>query len=269
MSAPLAVTASSQVDPVLCAQAREHARKWQLPYWDRPRKTGLEGQLGVFADAFLVLGSDGWTLRDADGALRFTPNMAWLRIKRLEAGHRDDVLLRLCELRTGDEVLDCTLGLGADALVCAHAVGPTGRVVGVEHSLPLWVIASQGLSRFDPGRPSARIEALHADSAALLPTLADRSFDCVLFDPMFEKPRKAAPAFDVLRRYATQAPLDAQMLAHARRVARRWVVVKSARYTPALKRLGLTAEPTSRFSNIVWARVAAASHHGERAPERE
>lgn len=255
--AALAVTTSNQVDPVLVAQAKVAAGQWGLPFYDRPKKSGLEPHYGVVAEAFLVLGSDGWTLRDPHGALRFTPNMAWLRIKRIDAGVHDDVLVKLCELREGDHVLDCTLGLGADALVCARVVGPTGRVVGVEQSLPLWVIADRGLATFDTGRPSARIETVHGDSLALLRTLEPKSFDCVLFDPMFEKPKGSSPAFDVLRRYATDAPLSPEALAHARRVARRWVVVKSARYTPALKRLGLAPEPTSRFSNIVWARIAA------------
>ncbi len=252
---PLAVTVSTQVDPVHVAQAKQLARQWGLPFVMRPRKTGLDVLLNTAAESFLVLGSDGWTLRDREGTLQWSPNMAWLRIKRIDNGERDDHLVRLCELKQGDHVLDCTLGLAQDALVCSRVVGPSGRVVGVEHAVPLWILASQGLAAWDIGNHSARVTTLLGDSADLLETLDDQSFDCVLFDPMFEKPKKSSPGFEVLRRYATDAPLSSHMLAQARRVARRWVVVKSARYTPALKNLGLTPEPTSRYSSIVWARV--------------
>ena len=240
---------------MLVARAKEAAERWQLPFVDRARKSPLEALLGQKAHALLVLGSDGWTLRDIEGALHFTPNMAWLRIKRIDAGVEDDVLVKLCELKPSDQVLDCTLGLGIDALVCARVVGPTGRVVGIEKVLPLWILTSEGLAHWEIANHSARIETLHGDSTELMATFDDQSFDCVLFDPMFEKPRKSSPAFEILRRTATDAPLTATMLAHARRIARRWVVIKSASYTPAMKRLGLNPEPTSAFSNIIWARM--------------
>ncbi len=251
----LGVTVSAPVDPVLVARARESAERWRLPYIDRPRRGAIEPLLGEQAHALLVLGTDGWTLKDPEGALRFAPTTAWLRIKRIDAGEQDDVLAGLCELKAGDQVLDCTLGLGADALVCARVVGPSGRVVGIEKSLPLWVLATEGMAHSEKGARSARIETLHGDSAELIATFDDQSFDCVLFDPAFEKPKKSSPAFEILRRTTTDAPLTEDLLRHARRVARRWVVVKSASYTPAMKRMGLQPEPASRFSNIIWARV--------------
>ena len=95
----------------------------------------------------------------------------------------------------------------------------------------------------------------HIDCVDFLRAQAAQSFDCVLFDPMFGKRKKASPAFDLLRTHADHAPLPAEAIGLARRVARRWVVVKGARYTEDLKRLGLQPEPLSRYAEVVWARV--------------
>jgi hypothetical protein len=251
------VTVSSRVAPELVERARAKAKAWRLPYFERPRNTGLHKHLGTDASAFLVLGADGWKLTDEGGALGFSPNLAMLRLKRFDKGERDDTMLRFAELREGDAVLDCTLGLGADALVAARAVGRNGRVLGLEKSLPLWCVMSEGLREWTwPG--SAAIETAHGDFAEFLARAEPKSFDVVLFDPMFERETKSSPSFDLLRRYASDDALSEESLARARSVARRWVLVKAARYSPALKRLGLRPEQASRSAPTVWARVPAA-----------
>jgi 16S rRNA (guanine1516-N2)-methyltransferase len=256
---PLAVTTIDKPAPALVEYARRRAEAWGLPFWVRARGAGsssLEAALGTVAEALLVFGREGLTLWDREGRLRFHPGMAHLRLLRLEAGE-DDTLVRTAELRTGDRVLDATLGLGQDALVAARAVGPAGRVVGVEKSLALYAVVSEGLRGFEPGPRACAVEAVHAHARDYLGSLPDRSFDVVFFDPMFERPRKAQPAFEVLRRFAEHAPLTPALLAEARRVARRWVVVKGSRYSDDLKKLGLTPEPGSRYAAVVWARLPA------------
>ena len=62
----------------------------------------------------------------------------------------------------------------------------------------------------------------------------------------------------MLRRYALHDPLDEVTLMEARRVARRWVVVKAGRYGQELERLGLTPLKLTRFKPVVWARVGPA-----------
>jgi hypothetical protein len=85
------------------------------------------------------------------------------------------------------------------------------------------------------------------------------SVDVVLFDPMFGRALAAQPGFDMLRRLADPSPLTTQVLTEARRVARRVVLIKSARYSAALRSLGLRPEWASRSAPVVWARVAALS----------
>lgn len=255
MSCPLAVTVTANQPGRYEAEARRKAEAWGLPFVAREAPRA--------AEALLVLGGEGWSLRDGEGAIAFAPGLAAVRIKRLRSGvQQADHLVRLGELRPGDAVIDATFGLGADAMVCAHAVGPTGRVLGLEASLPLYALASEGL-RAVPAESrtaevlahAAPIELRHARAVDVLTTLPSRSVDCVFFDPMFDLPKTATPAFALLRRYALHDPLDERSLAEARRVARRWVVVKGGRYGNDFRRLGLEPLRVARHSAVVWARV--------------
>lgn len=251
---PLAVTTSGQPDEPLVARARAAARAWGLPFVPRRKKQPLGPLLEGVAEAFLVFGRDEVSLWDTHGSFSFHPGMAHLRRKRLDAGE-GDTLVRVAQLAPGDHVLDCTLGLGQDALVAARAVGPRGRVLGVEKSLALWAVVDEGLRHYPTGPDACPVETRCADALAVLAAQPDASWDVVLFDPMFDKPKKAQPSFELLRRFAEHAPLTPDVLAEARRVARRWVVVKAGRHGDELARLGLTAEPGSRYTALVWARV--------------
>ncbi|MCE9671135.1 class I SAM-dependent methyltransferase [Myxococcus stipitatus] len=253
---PLAVTTSTKVDDAQTREARAVAARWGLPFLPRRAKESVAPWLGTRVEALLVVGGDGVTLWEPEGSFGFHAGMAHLRRMRVRAGE-PDTFVRVAELRPGDSVLDCTLGLGQDALVASLAVGPAGRVVGLERSLPLCVVAGEGLRRYARGEDSCAVEVVHADAREYLRTLPSGAFDVVFFDPMFAKPRKAQPAFEVLRRFAEHAPLTPETLAEGRRVARRWVVVKGAKYTDDLRKLGLTEEPLSRFADVVWGRVAA------------
>lgn len=253
--APLAVTVGAH-GARFTHEARQRAAAWGLPYLERPTEGGVAALLAHAAAACLVLSANGWALRDARGSLSFSPGMATLRIKRLEKGEQaDDVLVRLGELSPGDTVVDATLGLGVDALVCARAVGPTGRVTGVEASRALWLLVSEGLSRLPPFPRSCRVEALHGRARAVLAGMGTGSADVVTLDPMFDLAKKASPQFELLRAHAVHEPLDEATLREARRVARRWVVVKGGRYGREFPRLGLEAVPLARSGPLVWARV--------------
>ncbi len=254
---PLAVTTSGQPPEALILRAREAARAWGLPFLSRRKKSPLGPLLADAADALLVFEREGVALWDAEGSFVFNPGMAHLRRLRVRAGQRDDALLRVTELRAGDHLLDCTLGLGQDALVAALAVGKAGRVVGLEKSLALYAVVSEGLKAYDADADACAVEAVHADAREYLRGLPAHSFDVVCFDPMFEKPKKSQPGFEMLRRFAEHAPLLPETLEEARRVARRWVVVKGARHSEDLRKLGLEAEPGSRYTSVLWGRVPA------------
>ncbi len=255
---PLAVTTNGVVPPEVVRRARQAAKRWGLPYVERRRKAPLWPLLEKVAEAFLVFSKVDVVLWDGAGSLGFQPGIAHLRVKRLDAGVMDeDTFLRVTELKPGEAVLDCTLGLAQDGLVAARAVGPEGRVVGLEKSLALYAVMSEGLDAYDFGPRSSRIDVRHEDAAAFLARQPTGSFDVVVFDPMFERPAKAQPSFEVLRRFADHTPLTEEMLAEARRVARRLVAVKASKHSGDFARLGLTPVPLSRYASVAWARVPA------------
>ncbi len=54
--------------------------------------------------------------------------------------------LRIAPLRTGQTVVDVGCGAGLDLLLAAHAVGPSGRAVGIEMTEPMAAHARSGAS---------------------------------------------------------------------------------------------------------------------------
>jgi 16S rRNA (guanine1516-N2)-methyltransferase len=267
---PLAVTVTATTPGRYQAEARAKAEEWRLPYFERAAKSSMQLMLETQADALFVLAGDGWSLTDAHGSLQFSLGLAHLRIGRLQHQlQQPDQMVQVSGLKEGDSVIDCTLGLGADALVCAHVVGSTGRVIGVEASHALFLLVQTGLERLrgegselrttTPRRsaqqPSVDLTVVHSTAHEFLRTQSDKSADLVFFDPMFSTPKKSSAAFEVLRRYAIHQPLDEATLHEARRVARRQVVIKTGPLDKSLQHLGLTPKPTTRYSTFWWAVV--------------
>ena len=174
---PLAVTTSDRVAPELAERARAAAREVSVPYLQRTHKRPLSQMLRESAEALVVLEHEAVSLVDAQGALRFSPGLAHLRIKQLDAGVQEDMLLRVGALREGERVLDCTLGLGADAQVAARLVGPTGHVTALEKSPALYLLARHGLAGLPRHPRACDIQVLHADAGAHLRTLPAGAFD--------------------------------------------------------------------------------------------
>ncbi len=237
--------------------ARAAAERWQLPFVRREGLglAALARQCG--AEALLVLGKSAVLFAEGEER-RWTAAMGALRAKRLAQGERRtaDPFLEACGLRPGDAVLDGTLGLGADALVAAEAVGESGKVVGLESSPALAAWVGEGLLRA-PEPAARRIEVRCADHATFLRNCPPKSFDVVVLDPMFRYGRGQASTFDMVRRLADPRPLEPRTLELARRAARRWVVVKDGAPGWDLARLSLKPLPSARGAKRLYARIEA------------
>jgi 16S rRNA (guanine1516-N2)-methyltransferase len=243
--------------------ARAAATRHGLPYAPRGRHPLAAALEAAGAEAGLVLSAAQAILAAHGEARRWSAGMGALRAKRARARRRGatdptgrDPFLEAADVREGDAILDCTLGLGADALVAAVAAGPQGRVVGVESSPVLAAWVAEGLRRLDD-EAARRVEVRAGDHAAVLATLPDASFDVVVFDPMFRHARAQPAGFDVVRRLADPRPLSKEALLRACRVARRWVVVKDGAPGWDLARLGLVPLPSARGAHRYYARVPA------------
>lgn len=271
MGVRIAVTTSLAPSPAELEAARRAARRWGLPFAERGKRPAAAVARAQGVDGLLLLTPREASLllpaAEGDALTRSTwsPGMGALRAKRvakqLAAGRPcvpadRDPFFEAAGIRAGDAVLDCTLGLGADALVAAVAVGSGGGVVGIEGSGALAAWVGEGLARSSlPG--AERIEVRAGDHAALLASFPDRSFDVVCFDPMFRHARAEPGGFDVVRSLADGRPLSKEALERARRVARRWVLVKDGAPGWDLARLGLTPLPSARGAHRYFARLPA------------
>jgi 16S rRNA (guanine1516-N2)-methyltransferase len=257
----LAVTTPGDPSPSAEGAAREAAARHALPFAPRAGRSLAAVAAAAGADALLVLGADArlWLAGEGAAARRWSPGMGALRARRLADGERStaDGFLAAAGIRPGDAVLDCTLGLGADALVAAEAAGEAGRIVGVESSPALAAWVAEGLSRL-PLPAARRVSVVRADHAAFLAGCPERSFDVVVFDPMFRHARAQGAAFDAVRRLADPRPLEASAVARARQVARRAVVVKDGTPGWDLARLGLVPLPSARGAHRLYASLPAA-----------
>jgi 16S rRNA (guanine1516-N2)-methyltransferase len=186
---------------------------------------------------------------------RASLGMALLRFSRAISGNggQPDTLVRVAKLSPGERVIDATLGLGADALIAAHAT--RARVLAFEQS-PIIAAFTQAALRRPTGAPDLRKAALEAGERIvvragnhhdLLAAEADKSADVILFDPMFQAPVESQPVFDVIREHADRSKLSDESLAQARRVATRGVLIKDSPRGSELKRLKLRPIHSRRF----------------------
>ncbi|MFL5426582.1 MAG: class I SAM-dependent methyltransferase [Myxococcales bacterium] len=233
-------------------EADELARRFGLtaePRADRLVPELLEAAQGA---PVLVLGSRRADLFDGGRVFRASIGMGYLRFVRMRGGEGDP-LITAAKLMAGDRVLDATLGLAQDALVAAEVTGEA--VEGLEASpvLAAFVVAAlRRLPSTAAREAAARISVRCADHRAALKELPAKSFDVVLLDPMFRTAADSNPLFDLLRRHGEHAPVDAQTLKAAQRVARRGVLVKDAAPGAELTRLDLVPLPSRRTARIVF-----------------
>ena len=238
-----AITTIAKPQEPECETAHRIAAATSYPYVPRAHRSLAGIAAAAALDGLLVVERDNLALWVAGQCLRYHPNMAKLRLLALEQGQRD-LLVDALQLKSGDRVLDCTCGLGADAIVAACTVGAAGRVRTLEASPLLALLVEHGMACYalddppDLAPAMRRVEVLNADYADYLRREADNAWDVVYFDPMFSETIIHARGLDLVRYLARPggpAPAD---LREARRVARRRVVMKDCRPGRDLDRLG-------------------------------
>ncbi|MDI4645611.1 class I SAM-dependent methyltransferase [Cohnella hashimotonis] len=246
------VTTAEKPDAALVVYARRLADELGCRFAERRRETlaGLARKFPEAAHGILIAGPQGLRYA-ADGAepLFYHPSMALIRVKRLlEGGH--DALVDATGVRTGDAIVDCTAGLGADALVLSYAAGAAGSVTAVEASRILYVIVREGLRAYASGlseldEAMRRVKMEYGEHLRALRAMPDRSADIVYFDPMFAKPVPGSASLRPLRAHAEDRSLAVEAIGEARRVARRIVVLKDHKTSGEFERHGFRRVRTS------------------------
>ncbi|OAT81401.1 class I SAM-dependent methyltransferase [Desulfotomaculum copahuensis] len=257
MTVQCIVTTALRSGPEQAELAGYFGRLLNLPVVPRENRSleELTGRYG--ASGALVVSYRRVAYISAGEEVFFHPSLAVLRIKGLLAG-KTDQMIKAMELLPGDAILDCTLGLGTDAVVASFVSGADGRVTGLEASPLLAALVAYGLAHYGvehvPGLLPAmrRVEVLTCDHRSCLTGLPANSFDLVYFDPMFRRPRRRSAAIEPLRLLADPAPLSLRAVELARRVARRRVVIKERRGSAEFARLGVDRIEGGRYSPVAY-----------------
>lgn len=175
--------------------------------------------------------------------LFFHPGSTMFRVKRFMKGGFDP-FLNATDLQLGMSILDCTLGMGTDAVLAGFVVGAKGQVVGLEKNPLLAYIVQDGLQNFqydlNPELQMAmrRVQLHIADYMDFLPKLAAQAYDVVYFDPMFQKPIEASNGIEALRQISYYDELIEPIIKEAKRVAKKRVVLKAHYESPLFEKYG-------------------------------
>ena len=190
----------------------------------------------------------------ANNEIFFHPSLAHLRIKNSLKGEGDR-LIEAMELRIGMKVLDCTLGLGADAIVESFAVGAEGSVTALEVNPYISTVVEHGLKNFVDDNDNVvqamrRIKVVNTDYLDFLRNAEDKSFDVVYFDPMFRHALERSTALNPLRDIADHRAVTLEAVAEARRVAKYRVVLKENAKSLEFERLRFKTIRGGKYSPI-------------------
>lgn len=249
----IVVTVGHKAKPAHFALARDMAEKLGAPFSERGSLSldALRARHGV---SCVMVAKEKLVVDTPDGELYFHPGMAHLRLKNLRRGERDH-LLEALGLATGMRVLDCTLGMGADAIVESFGAGGTGEVVALEHNPIVAALIAHGLQTAEGEHQTTiaamrRVRVVCADFLDFLRAQPDRSFDAVYFDPMFRHPFTESAGIHPLRFLADPRPVPEEAIHEARRVARCRVVLKESSKSGEFSRLGFAEFEGGKYSNV-------------------
>ncbi len=252
----LVVTTSLRAGAGQCALAERLSREMGLPLVPRENRS-LEQLLADYnAGAAVVVEAHKVIYTDGQIDFFFHPGMAGLRINEIRKGKNDQMIAAM-DLKPGYSVLDCTLGLGSDAIVAAYVTGGRGRVVGLESSPVVSALVRHGMQTYSRAalvvrEAMRRVEVRCADHRKVLAELPAESFDVVYFDPMFKRPILKSSGINALRPLADHRPLNEKVIEMATRVAAKRVVCKENREENRLAKLGFTRIEGAKNSPAVY-----------------
>ncbi|KOS68388.1 hypothetical protein AEA09_07345 [Lysinibacillus contaminans] len=248
------VTTAGRPDDLSMALAAFACKQLNAPF--EPRKKRSVRKISVSLQANVIVAGKNRFEYYAFGESEpffFHPNSAAFRLKRVARGEAEP-FLEATQLQEGDSVLDCTLGLAADAMLAAFTVGEHGKVVGLEANPNVAFIVAQGTQTYDttelPLTACMRqIEVVQSEAVAYLKALPDNAFDVVYMDPMFEEVIEEANNFEALRSAGAHVALTEEWVQEAKRVAKKRVVLKAHFRSEWFEKYGFTrlARVTSKF----------------------
>lgn len=239
----LIITTAGRPDEQSAAFLQQAAERLQAPVVER-KKRSISKMQDIYQSDVLVAGKDRYSFykRGSEEPFFFHPNSATYRLRRIQKGEQDP-LLEATGLKAGDSFLDCTLGLGSDAIIAASRVGPEGSVEGVEADPVIAFLTDIGLRSFPIDFPllqeaMGRVHVIHSEAVDFLKSCSDQSYDVVFLDPMFTTPIEESSNFESLRDIGVADSLTEEWVTEALRACRRRVVLKDHFQSPMFERFG-------------------------------
>ncbi|GAX91784.1 SAM-dependent methyltransferase [Effusibacillus lacus] len=233
--------------------AQELAAELQVQYVPRSATVSkMQKQMGVLQ---MLVAGKRLTLHAHGREIFFHPSMAVVRVKRMLLGDTD-LMVEKSGLQSGDVVLDCTLGMGSDAIVFAHAVGTRGKVIGLEQNPVLAALVRIGMRNWpsdvlEVAEAMRRVEVVAAHHLDFMRTMPDQSVDIVYFDPMFRSTVKESVNFDPIRELSITDAISPNSVEEAKRIARKSIVLKERAASGEFERLGFPP-PLRRSSSFTY-----------------
>lgn len=255
------VTTSQSPNSEIYQQAIRLSQELQAKYVDRRQMTvtkllskSSDGKVLVCTDHELRLYDAQST--DVSKPLIYHPSMAFVKMKAMLAGNQEP-LIKISHCESGDTVLDCTAGLCSDSLLFSLATGERGRVIALESQQLLYTIVREGLANYRTGiveieKAMRNIELVHAEHIQYLAQLPDKSVDIVYFDPMFRQPLHESSAIKAIRNVANPSPLLVESILHAKRIARKSVVLKEHSMSDEFERLDIPRYTEARGNKVAY-----------------
>ncbi|WP_313235673.1 class I SAM-dependent methyltransferase [Sporosarcina ureae] len=241
------ITTAGRPDEHSTALMHQAADALQAPVVER-KKRSIPTLQDVYQADVLVAGKDRYSFykKGSDEPFFFHPNSATYRLKRILKDETDP-LVAAADLKLGDSFLDCTLGLGSDAIIAASTVGEKGTVEGTEADQIVAFLTKVGLHNFPIDFPllqeaMRRVQVIHAEAVDFLKTCETNSRDVVFLDPMFTTPIEESSNFEVLREIGVTDTITEEWVAEALRVCRRRVVLKDHFQSPMFERFGFVQQ---------------------------
>jgi 16S rRNA (guanine1516-N2)-methyltransferase len=252
----IAVTTALRNDDKLLQQALKISLDLQVPFIKRDGSSLEELRNEGGFQGLLVTGNNKLIFTYQGGDFFYHPGLSKLRIKEIIHG-RKDKMIEAMNLQKGDSVLDCTLGIGSDALV-ASFFSVDGEIIGLESSPVLSLIVKKGMESYQDDKDlilinsMRRIKVLNEEHYSYLQKLPDSSVDIVYFDPMFRVPGKKSPSMLAFKPLSNKDALSCETINEAIRVAKKRVVIKESANSDEFTRLGARKISGSKYSPIAY-----------------
>lgn len=250
-----AVTTSHRTNREHIEKARLMAAKLEIPYVDRNGQSLETLYKNYQLNGIIVVSFNKLSYVSDEQEFFFHTGLASLRINAIRNGKTDQMICAM-GLKAGDSVLDCTLGLGSDAIVASYVAGNEGNVTGIENSLIIAELVRQGLASYtgedEVIKTMRHIKVVNAEHKQYLAGLPPGSYDIVYFDPMFRQPKYHSSGINSMRILAIPDPVDFDTIVLAKKVASKRVVLKERRGSLEFDRLGFNIVYGGKYAPVAY-----------------